>query len=725
MFIYLLTEIVLGLEPKDETNSNHIVFSNEEIKLSGEGAFLNDTTVVIEKPGSYLVTGESEEGNIVIKSSSVTLFLLDLYLSSKNNAPIIVTSNLKDITINIKKTTTLNDFEDKSETEGECAVVKVNKKSIVTFKNENIFELNGNCRDAIKGGKGAKIIFVKSDGEYIINSQKAAIDSEGLIEFNGGKFTIKSEKGDAIKSSPSDSDTVSSGIILINNGIFNVNCLGDAFTAKNNMIIKNGKFNITTENGFKSKTFTKEESAKGFKLSNNETGCGIYIYSGEFYLNTSDDAFHSNGDLTILSGIFKIYTKDDAICSKKDLVLGKKNAPNEELRINVESSYEALEGVTITIYSGIIRCNSKDDGMNASGDKQEEIDKDNRKKEEERKQREEEKKKREEEKKKREEEENKKRNNTNNDTKNNDTEKNQNRNNTDNNRPRRNDSNWSFPWPNGNNSNWSWPNGNNSGWNWPNGNNSGWNWPNRNNSGGNWPNQGGWPNQGEGWNYEDSLDWDEIRRTHVSGPPNDRYIISIFGGDLYFDTNSDGIDSNGHIYIHGGNINVFSVGHGYNEPIDLSGNFTLFNAEVLSVGAGGVQLVHDALSRGNQVYAYLDGKVTKNKILEIRDENGKVVKVGNITKDVNYMFYSSPKLNKNYTFYVIDQENKENKLPFEFGNPEEGLDDLDSKYKITDHKNSNEGRKVDDENSGDKREDEMNNSKYLKTFILLITLFLL
>ena len=531
----------------------------------------------------------------------------------------------------------------------------------------------------------------------VINSKKAAIDSEGLIEFNGGKYTIESEKGDAIKSSPSISDKLTLGIILINNGIFNINSWGDAFSATNNMVIKNGKFNIKTENGYKSKTFNKTESAKGFKLSNNVTGCGMYIYSGDFYLNTSDDAFHSNGDLTILSGNFKIYTKDDAICSKKDLVLGKKNAPNEELKINVESSYEAIEGVTITIYSGILRCKSKDDGMNASGDKQEEIDKDNRKKME---------------------EQNRKKNSTKSDTKNstksdannstksdtknstknNDTEKHQNRNNTDN-RPRRNDSNWSWPFPNGNN-------------------NSNWNWPNRNNSGRDWSN----------WNYEDSLNWTEIRRTHVSGPPNDRYIISIFGGEIYFDTESDGIDSNGHIYIHGGNVDVFSVGHGYNEPIDLSGNFTLFNAEVLSVGAGGVQLVHDALSRGNQMYAFYDGKVTKNKKLEIRNENGKVVKEGNITKDINYMFYSSLQLNENYTFYVIDQDNKENKLAFVFGNPEKGLDDLDTKYKINDVKNSNRGKNEDDEknNNEGKNEDETNNnSKYIKICLLGIYLLLL
>ena len=664
--ICLLIEIAYCLEPNEEEMTNHIVFSKEEIRLSGGNAYINGTTVVIDNPGSFIVIGEAEEGNIVIKSSSVSLYLLDLNLSSKKNAPIIITSNLQDIKINIIKNTILNDFENKKTTEGECAVIKIKKRSTVSFRNQDIFELNGECKDAIKGGSGSKIIFEKANGEYIINSKKAAIDSDGFLEFSGGKFTIESEKGDAIKSSPSDSDKESLGKILINDGIFKINSFNDAFTAANNIVIKKGNFNIQTENGYKSKTFNKTDSAKGFKLINNATGCGIYIYSGDFYLNTSDDAFHSNGDLTLLSGTFKIFTKDDAICSKKDLVLGIKDAPNEELKINVEESYEALEGVTITIYSGTIRCNSKDDGMNSSGDKQEEIDKDNRKR---------------------------------NNTQNNDAGRNNNRNNTQNNRTRRNDTDW--PWNNNrNNSNWPWNNNRNDS-NWPWNNNSNWNWPNRNNS--NW----------ENWDWEDNLDWDEIRRTHVSGPPNDRYIIRIYGGDLYFDTNSDGIDSNGHIYVHGGNINVFSVGHGYNEPIDLSGNFTLFNAEVLAVGAGGVKLVNDAVSKGNQMFAFYDGKVYKNKKLEIRDENDKVVKEGNITKDINYMFYSSLQLNENYHFYVIDEKNNKEELIFEFGNPEKGLDDLD-KFGINDEMNKNEGQ-----------EQENNYSKYLKIFFLGIICLLL
>ena len=626
-FLFFLFEITFCLQPNEEKTTSHIVFSIQKINVSGEDAVVDGTTVIIEKPGSYLVTGESEEGNIVIKSSSVTLFLQDLFLTSEKNAPIIITSNLKDVKIMNLGNTTLNDFENKTLTEGECAVIKIKKNSIVSFKNDDIFEMNGFCKDAIKGGSKTTLIFEASDGQYIINSNKAAIDSDGLLEFKGGKFIIKSERGDAIKSSPSDSDKGSLGMILINDGNFIIRCFNDAFTAKNNIVIKNGKFDIITENGSGSKTFNKEKgSAKGFKLSNNETGCGIYIYSGDFTIDSADDSIHSNRDLTILSGRYNISSKDDGIVAKWHLVLGKKDDANEKLQININKSYEAIEGMTITIFSGKIKCKSKDDGMNASHDKQEEIDKDNAKR-------------------------NQQRNNTN---QKNDTERN---------RPGRNDSNWSWP-NNRNDSNWPWPN--NTNWTWPNG---------RNNSGGN-------------WNWEDSTDWDEIRRTHVSGPPNPRYIIRIYNGEIFVETDSDGIDSNGNLYIHGGSINIYSVGNGANEPIDLSGNFTLFNAEVLSVGAGGVQFAHVALKKGNQMYAFYDGKVSKNQKLLIRDESGKVVKEGYITKNINYIFYSSILLNKYYRFYIIGEDEKENELIFDFGYPERGLDDLDTYY-IGEEKDNN------------------------------------
>ena len=49
---------------------------------------------------------------------------------------------------------------------------------------------------------------------------------------------------------------------------------------------------------------------------------------------------------------------------------------------------------------------------------------------------------------------------------------------------------------------------------------------------------------------------------------NASFYISIYDGEIYVYCDGDGIDSNGNIFIHGGDINVFSQGNRDNEPID-------------------------------------------------------------------------------------------------------------------------------------------------------------
>ena len=537
----------------------YITFSNEGVSVSGDGASVSGATVTIEKAGTYLAQGESNEGNVVIKSSSVVLYLQHLELSSKTTAPLIINSNLNEIKIINIQNTTLNDLEDSTTTQGECAAVKIKKKSVVSFENQGLFTLNGNCKNIIKGGEQVSLIFENSNGEYIINANKTAISSDGSLEFNLGKYTIISKYGDAIKSSPEDTDTSSLGKILINNGNFDIQCYNDAFTAKNNITIVKGTFEIKTENGYDSTTFDSEnESAKGFKVTNNATGCEIKAYDGQFSLNTADDSFHSNRDLTLLKGTYTIYSRDDGLHAGFNLVLGIKDASNDDLDLKVLSSYEAIEGMTITINSGKIIATAEDDAINASGGDE------------------------------------------------------------------------TGPRPGPHNLGKTYLRG-----------------------------KMGQPNPGPG------------------GRGNASYYISIYGGEVYVFCDGDGIDSNGNIFIHGGDIRVFSQGNRDNEPIDHDGNFTLFNADVLGVGAKGMEYIHSGIKKGNSMYAYYAGAITKDKTLIIKDENNVVVKEGAITKDINYIFYSSLKLNQNYHFYVSTQSGSETELKMVFGNPTSGEDDED------------------------------------------------
>ena len=640
-----LVQIIFCIEPEDDdvSDTNFIVFSNEDIKVSNE-IKISDSAVLIEKPGSYYISGETNEGTIVVKSNKVTLFLQNLKLSSEKTAPIIIGKNLDDVKIINIENTTLENFEDPSTTDGECAVIKIKKKSVVHFKNNEILRLFGTCNNIIKGGEEVSVIFDKCEGEYFINANKTAISADNLLVFNGGVFTIQSENGNGIKSVPDDFDTDSIGKILINDGDFKIQSYKDAFVAKRNITILDGKFDVVTQNGYDDPLYNENVSSKGFKVTNDSKECEIKIYSGEFVLNTADDAFRSNRDLSILKGNIVIYAGDDAICAKHDLVLGIKNAPLDDLKINIIYSYEALEGMTIKIYSGRIKAKASNDGVNASGPVRhiEPVW-----------------------------------NFTRNSTRN--------RNNTSrNNTNRNNSSNW---WDNPNW--WNNPDWFNNNTNWF--NNSDWWNPNRNNSSRNQTNQ--------------------RRRYYFFG--NDSYYISIFGGELYVDSDTDGFDSNGNVFIHGGNINIFSSQSGTDNPIDRDGNCTVFNADVLAVGVKGAGYVHKWIDKGNQLYCFSTEKVNQGNTLEITNEKNEIIKEEMINKNISYIFYTSLKLTNKYHFYVYKEKENKKELNITCDYLEQGEDDDDAffnKEKAEENKNNQNNKNGENNNKDDKNNNQENNS---------------
>ena len=364
ILLCFLLPIILTLKPKEYTSI--ITFESSGPSSSGSGVEINGTDAKIVSAGSYLITGASDLGSVLVTVDSVNLFLQNLNLESNITAPIIVNSKLTDVSITSLENVFLINKESPDTSTGECAVIKVKKKSKVTINNEKDFSLTGTCKNVIKGGVETSIIFGESNGEYIIKGYKNGISSDHYLEINGGTFTIETETGDAIKSSPDDTDTTSEGKIVINNGVFNIDCYEDAFTAKKVLHINDGTFDIKTEDGYNSKTFDKDTmSAKGFKLSNNETGCEIVIKNGNFKLNTPDDAFHSNGNLTVINGNFEIYSGDDGMHADFNLTLGEKGAKTGPI-INIYNSYEGLEAQFIDIYYAKIDLNASDDGINAA-----------------------------------------------------------------------------------------------------------------------------------------------------------------------------------------------------------------------------------------------------------------------------------------------------------------------------------------------------------------------
>lgn len=100
---------------------------------------------------------------------------------------------------------------------------------------------------------------------------------------------------------------------------------------------------------------TDSTSTKGIKSDG-----ALYVNGGTFIINSADDSFHSNSDVTINDGTYTISSGDDGIHADSALLVNGGT-------ITVTESYEGLEGLNITINDGKIDITASDDGMNAAG----------------------------------------------------------------------------------------------------------------------------------------------------------------------------------------------------------------------------------------------------------------------------------------------------------------------------------------------------------------------
>lgn len=100
---------------------------------------------------------------------------------------------------------------------------------------------------------------------------------------------------------------------------------------------------------------TDSTSTKGIKSDG-----ALYVNGGTFTINSADDSFHSNSDVTINDGTYTISSGDDGMHADSALLVNGGT-------ITVTESYEGLEGLNVTINDGKIDITASDDGINAAG----------------------------------------------------------------------------------------------------------------------------------------------------------------------------------------------------------------------------------------------------------------------------------------------------------------------------------------------------------------------
>ncbi len=289
-----------------------VTFSSTGAETGGL-ASAEDSTAVIRSAGTYLITGSSDSGQIIVdtdKDSSVTLVLNDLDLTSAGGPAVWAKSG--QLTIVLVGSNSLTDsatytLEEGSDEPDAC----IYSKDDLTVTGSGSLEVTANYRIGIESKDDLTI----ENGTVTVISADDAIRGHDSVTIQNGTLDLDAG-ADAIKSN-NDSDA-DKGTVTILGGNIAVNCSDDGIDAVNDITITGGVLTISS----------------GDDAVHTDTS--VSVSGGSFSIVSGDDAVHAEYELTVTGGEFDI------------------------------TAHEAFEACIITIDDGNFTINASDDAINAT-----------------------------------------------------------------------------------------------------------------------------------------------------------------------------------------------------------------------------------------------------------------------------------------------------------------------------------------------------------------------
>ncbi len=348
------------------SNATLIRFTDAAAKASGKytGYEIDGTDVSITAAGTYVFSGDCDNGSITVKKgvTGVTIVLNGLTLTNDDSAAITLNKTAEASLIAAAGTT--NTVADTAGSNDENAAVKVKSGAALAIGGTGTLTVDGNAKNGIKGAADA--VITVAEVKLNINAADDGLSCDDELNITGGTLSITAG-GDAVKASPDtgdteNPDTTSLGNVTISGGTLTLNAAADGIQADGDLTISGGTFHVKTNGGHTTALTDDSASCKGFKA-----GGALTVTGGTLTVDSADDALHASTDVTISGGTLTLATGDDGVHADNDIVIGTKGASSTTTpKISITASYEGLEGTTVNVYSGDIDVAASDDGVNAA-----------------------------------------------------------------------------------------------------------------------------------------------------------------------------------------------------------------------------------------------------------------------------------------------------------------------------------------------------------------------
>lgn len=229
----------------DEENSTKIELNKNTATSNSDDVSIDGTTVTIKNEGTYILSGDLENGKIVVdseKTDKLQIVLNGANISCKGSAPIYVKQADKVfLTLANETTNTLTST-------GEYETSEDNVDAAIFSKDD--LTLNGTGILTVKSESGHGIVskddLVVTSGTYSINAASHGLSANDSIRIADGKFNITSGK-DGLHSENTDDTKL--GYIYVADGEFNITAGYDALDASSAIQSDGGTFDVTTGGG--------------------------------------------------------------------------------------------------------------------------------------------------------------------------------------------------------------------------------------------------------------------------------------------------------------------------------------------------------------------------------------------------------------------------------------------------------------------------------------------